>query len=343
MADMFSVAPGFAAYLGGQQNFRANQEAQMKQQELGQLIQQRAAEEARKAAMHPIEMEKAGLGNQELSARIPGVQADSRLKGTVADVSQATMPGQIAATNSENSDKVSKNQYEQYQRTRDVFMTSGVELESVPVPMRAQFLKQRFEAAGMNTQNPQIQQMLMQAQQNPEAFPKMIQQMGERIGQLAEATSPTARSAATVARIGAAERRYATDAQERASKYTADKSFEARTVNANSKGKAFDIETAIRSGKMSPERAAIAADLEASRATNPEEKMFWMEKARQWERFVYQRPQGGKEGNTILTPEGGLGQRQIQPALGQDGGKSPLNESTAGQTKSGVKYKIIPN
>jgi hypothetical protein len=345
MSDMFSSNGfnGFSAFQAGQKGQADLQSEQLKQRELAELIRAKQQEQMFNAQKHPYELEKLGLANRTTEATLPGVAADSLKKGLEAQITQQTMPGAVAKTNSDNRNAVGKNAHEEYERTRQVFLTAGPQLSTVPPPMRAQALHQIFAANQIDPNRPEVQQMLQLAQQNPEKFPQIIQMIGERLGAQAQAMSPQARSAESVARIGAAERRYAADAQERAAKYTADRSLEGRKAAAAAKTNTADtIEAGLKSGRLKAAEAAMAAELEAAKATDPEDRAFWLNKARTWERFVYQRPQGGREGTTQLGPDGTLQPRTIEPALGQEEGKSPLNESTK-RTKSGVTYKIIPN
>jgi hypothetical protein len=120
--------------------------------------------------------------------------------------------------------------------------------------------------------------------------------------------------------MNAASHKYSADQQLAGQKYVADTNGRTRVEAAKARGgTASTIEQGLISGKIKAAEAALSADLAASRAVDPEEKAFWTQKARQWERFVYQRPQGGKEGGTQLGPDGSLQQRTIQPALGQEG------------------------
>jgi hypothetical protein len=69
----------------------------------------RRMEGDRYGQMTPLEVEGKGLQNQETQARIPGVQATSRLMGTNADIRARTAPGEIGATNSGNFLKTLEN------------------------------------------------------------------------------------------------------------------------------------------------------------------------------------------------------------------------------------------
>ena len=103
LATLMHMAPSTGAMFTGMQFDSDMQDADMKRQELAQLIAQRAAEEQRKQALAPYDLEKARLANETTRAQLPGVQADSRAKGLAADFTQATQPGKIALTNQDNS------------------------------------------------------------------------------------------------------------------------------------------------------------------------------------------------------------------------------------------------
>ena len=111
MADLSSlmqIAPTTAAgFMGINQRNDEIMDA-LRQQELSQLMTNRAGEESRKTAMHPFELEKARLGNETTSAQLPGVIADSDSKRLKAKREGATYQSDVDATLSENAMKTYK-------------------------------------------------------------------------------------------------------------------------------------------------------------------------------------------------------------------------------------------
>lgn len=89
LAALMQHAPGMAGYYIGRQQKEEAEQHQQKLMELAQLMQMRQAQEGRAAAKHPLEMEQMGLQNKTTNAQLPGIEADSTLKGVNARVAKA--------------------------------------------------------------------------------------------------------------------------------------------------------------------------------------------------------------------------------------------------------------
>jgi hypothetical protein len=330
LTSLMQMSPGMGGFYMGQNQANNTAMDQLKMRELADLVQQRALESQQKQQMNPLLQEHQRLQNQGLQAGLPGITAEAQTRQQAAQKGAATLQSGIEATNATNQKTVDDAKYEKLTKTRDVMLQAGPVLSQVPPPMRGAAFRQMIEQAGMNINNPQVQAILAQAQNNPEGFPQMIAQMAEQLGKQATMMNPAAQASKYTADAHERASKYGDDKRFEAAKYTADKSEKARIRVAEIKNEAASMEQGIMNGKVPPDRAAVAAKLRADRATDPEEKAFWQQKAAEFERFSYNKAQAGREGSMQLTP------KTIAPALGPGGPK-------AGQTSSGVKYKIIPN
>lgn len=106
LSQLMQIAPTTAAGFVGINQRQNEQMEQLRQMELAQMMQTRMAEESRKSAMHPFELEKARLGNETTSAQLPGVRANSRSLTTKTDIAEATKGSEIDSTNFENQNKI---------------------------------------------------------------------------------------------------------------------------------------------------------------------------------------------------------------------------------------------
>lgn len=102
LASLMRIAPTVGAGFAGIDQRQQEQKNLLQQQELAQLISARMQDAQFKAQQQPFELEKLRLGNQKASAELPGISADSRLKGVTADIATATKDSSIDATNTDN-------------------------------------------------------------------------------------------------------------------------------------------------------------------------------------------------------------------------------------------------
>jgi len=316
LSSLMNIAPGTSAFFMGQN--------QAQQRALKDLEQMKMAAEASQAAdkhrlemqLAPLKQQNQSLINQGLERGLEGITADSSLKGTNARKAAATATSDIETILSNNESTKGKNSEEARTRTTNFLLQAGPQLHNTPGPLRAGAFKAMIEQAGMNANNPQIKQMLLMAQQNPEAFPQAISAMADRLGQQAVSMNPNARVSRenNTASIASSEKQG--DANRSTQKEIAEIQARSREAIASAKKTGADLTTAILSGKVSPEKAAVAAKLQADLAKTEEERQFWQQKAMEYEQFTYNKPQAGGVGKPTIDPEGGLGQRTITPALG---------------------------
>lgn len=102
LAQLMEIAPTVGAGFIGENQAMQQRTDEAKLMELAQLIQARQGQEQRAQAMHPFELDAKRLGNDSLSAQIPGQRATSRKLGVDASIAEATQGSAIEAKDSEN-------------------------------------------------------------------------------------------------------------------------------------------------------------------------------------------------------------------------------------------------
>lgn len=337
LSQLFQYAPTTAGAFLGQQISLDNTKGRLANDTLAQQLQLEAAKEAREQEMFPLRKSNLDLQNQGLGAELPGKTADSRKKKLDADLAEQTFDSNKQATLSKNATQITKDQYEQAENASKTLMTIGDQLSGMPPMLRKQHLDQVITDMKMNPNSPLVQMM---RQMDPNKLPDFTKQLSKRIGDQLLTMNPGARAQMYSADVQASASRYHSDKAAESAKYVADKNAEAKVMVANTKAKVLDLEELVLAGKMAPERAAIAAKLQADKATDPEIKEMWQNQASRWERFVYNKAAAGHEGAAQLdTENGGIKSRVTPPALGPE---QPAGAPKANQTSSGTKYKIIP-
>lgn len=334
LAALMGIAPTTAAMFMGENQALARRAKDTEQEKmLGEILQ--AAEKHRaEQAMAPLKMQYQQLQNEGLSADLPGRRAESTLKELTTQQKQATYDSDVATTLSTNENTQGKHADDKRQRATSFLLEAGPMMNSVPPMMRGQAFRALIEQNKMNASSPMIQQMLAMAEKNPEQFPQMITQLADRLGAQATQMNPAAR----VSRENNASNnavRVSEGALDRAQQMKiAEMNNSTKERLAAAKDQAKSLSAAILSGKVPPERAAVAAKLQADMApAGSPEKDFWQAQAMQYEQFVYNRAAASGQGKPQLSPDGGIENRELKPALS--------GKPTTGQTSSGTKYQII--
>lgn len=336
LAQMMQVAPGTASFFMGQNQANKVAEDRLKQRELADLIAQRAAEAQQKAQMNPLMLENQQLQNRGLQEGLGGITADSQMKRLKAERDAATQGSTIDATNFENADKVNKGKYEQFERGQKFMMQAGAQLAEAPPALRAGVFRQMIEQAGMNANAPHLQAMMLAAQRDPDALPKMAQAMAERLGKQALAMNPAAQASMYGHRLAAEASKYGDDKRLEGTKYSADE--RARTARAKTESKLKEADSTIarwKEGKIPNDRLLSIAQYELTYAQTDEERKKWMEAGIAAQNAMKYSGDVKNDGKNALGEDGNIVQREAKPPITRE--EAPK----AGQTKSGVKFKII--
>lgn len=142
LSTLFKYAPTTAAGYIGIDQAQQEQMNRLKQEELADLIRQRAMEASQKAEMHPFELERARLGNQKASAELPGIIGDSSLKQTNAAKAAGTLSSDIEAGNIKNKMQV-------YQTLGQHLGSMSSAIDGNPSAPPHAVLAQQLQAAGI--------------------------------------------------------------------------------------------------------------------------------------------------------------------------------------------------
>lgn len=303
MADLSSLlqmSPGVGGFMMGQQQASQLATDEQRRQELAQLVQIRMQEAQQKADMAPLMMEHQRLQNSGLSAGLGGIAATSKQKGLEAAMAEKTFDSDVAAKTAKNEKTVDDTAFARHQHAQQVMLEAGPMLESVPPPMRAMAFREHLRGAGLNPDSPQLARMLALAQSNPQAFPAQVSKLAEALGAQAEAMNPAARSAKAVAGINRASAEKIAAGHDATSLRVAEIGAQAKRDVQAAKGGAADVWSNLISGKMTSDKAFVAAAAGKLKAKTDEEKAVWDELGRMVEQFTYNKPQARDQGAPTL-------------------------------------------
>lgn len=350
LSELTALSPGVGSYFIGQ-NQQSNLDTEaMRRSELAQLIQQQQQTYDQNSKLNPLLIEAQMLKNQGDQASLPGKVAQSEITQQTAKKGAATLDSDILAQQTKNQDEVNISKYNNMLRARDTMLQAGPMLQSVPEPLRAQAFMQHLKQNGINTDSPDIQQMIAAAQRDPTNFPTMVSQIADNLGKQAILLNPQARVQQEGHRLSAAATVQAANihagATEEAARITAGGRVDAARVRTE---QANNLLQNMIMGKVNPDKAPAAAMAEAQRLDangDTEGAQYWRDQVPILERYAYNLRNASKEGQTqVETGEDGkakLTPKTINPVLGESTAKPP-KAPTQGTTSSGVKYKIIPN
>jgi hypothetical protein len=350
LTSLMDMSPGVGAFYIGQNQANNVAQDQLRQQELAQIIQKYQIANQQDQAMNPLKLTEQGLMNQGLQADLPGKVAKAQQEQTTATKGQATLESDIAAAKSNNAETVSKNQYSDYVRARDVMLQAGPMLANVPAPMRAQAFLDHIKANHMDPNSPSIQQFIAQAQRDPAGFPQYIAGVADKLGAQAVAMNPEARVQQEGHRLSAG-------ATVEAAKLHSNATVEAARIGAQGRVDAVfarqqvanDIDQDFLHGKNTAEQSATKASYlaqKALRANNNDDYQYFQAMANRYEKLAMQLKDAQHNGQMGLgqNPDGsvGLTPHTINPALGE--GLPPVNQAVpkTGKTKSGANFTIVP-
>jgi hypothetical protein len=316
LSDMFKVAPVTAAGFTGANQALDQRNKQVENARLAQVLADLQQKHSQNEQTFPVELLGKQLGNQRTQAEIPGIQARGLQDQLTAQKSQQTFTSDVAATNSDNQNKVGKNQSAQYERYMSDLTQFGSVLEKVPVPMRVATLKQMLDGAGYANMPQQLFQMVSA---DPQRMPQALREAASAMGQMKAQQSPAYHQGMDVAELTrkSAERVAAGHdatalAQERMRQ-------EGKANTAKQKqDQAKDIIGQVRAGKMNFEKAATALHILGTLAEGDDpNKKTYLELAAQMQEAALKQKREGAPGRV---DPGGMGVETVpaqQPNLGK--------------------------
>jgi preprotein translocase subunit SecA len=263
--------------------------------------------------MNPLLVDQRRLANQGLEAGLPGIAADSTLKGINATKAGATLQTDIAAGNDDNIHKMDENKMKKIKQVQDVFTASAPIIRQTPNWKRAEVLSKYLENAGVNPQSAQYQQFMQMADKDPDNLPTVMDKMADEMGAQLESASPVARSAKAVANINATSHEKVAAGNNAATIQAARISADSREAVASAKNKVSSIEDAVRSGKVTPDKAAVAYDLEAQTAPTQELKDYYKGQAYKMQQLAVALKDAGAPGKADLGALGVTPRQSVAP------------------------------
>lgn len=348
MSDLTSLmkyAPGSAGFMMGQNNTQSQQSEALRQQELKQLIAQRMAEEQRKQQMAPLEMDKLRLGNEGLAAGLPGITADSKLKGLNAQFTEATNPAAIEGTTSKFANQVDEDKFKMINRFQDWTIKTGVSLEQTPPLLRKQALLERLQAAKMNPDNPMVKNFMTELNQmDPQMWPKYFGDLANKLGEIEAKQNPAYRASTENSVRSDATTRRGQDISASTSRYVANKGAESRIKVAELKKQklASDIVAGVKAGTIGYEKAATHFEILSMMEEDETKAEQYAKAAKSFQEAHLRAKREGAAGRP--NPEG-VGVQAVPPQEPNLGSRAapaaPPVAPPTGKTKSGASYTII--
>lgn len=250
------LGPGVGAQWAGQQEALSQQGKQADNQRLAALAQELQQKMQFAEQDQPLSLEKMRLTNQGLAAGLPGIAADSLLKGTAADYARDTLAAKTKFGNADYADKEETIKTKKAAQLGDTFTKAGAWLGSLPPVQRAGALLEHLRAQGLPIDGPAGQPFLgIIKNTSAENLPDVLIQNGRKMVEMSEAymkhLDGIKENNVSQEKIGAANNRTTLAARQmdiNAGKYAkkeSDTSFEGAVNSALSKAKSAKDQHAI--------------------------------------------------------------------------------------------------
>lgn len=317
MADLRSlmqIAPSTAAYFTGQEFADSRQKEQLEQQKLAQTIQDLKASAEQAKQMNPLLLEQQRLKNQTSQAELPGVVADSTLKGINADFAKQTKETKVE----EAKTKLDADRAKLFDTRSKQFMELAPILEAIPTHLgqRSAAAIQMLGQIGLDVNSPQAKVLLQSPETMPAVMKKIAQRMAEQSSAYIQAMDTTKLSRESAERI--AKGNNATQIQMNRDR------IESAERRAASKQQIQDdvkqLVAQVQAGKLSFEKAAAAFEIKSFLEKDPELKQEYAEMARKFEEANLKAKNAAAQGKPDVAGMG-IPTQTITPALG--GGAKP--------------------
>lgn len=315
MADLRSlmqIAPSTAAYFTGQEFADSRQKEQLEQQKLAQTIQDLKASAEQAKQMNPLLLEQQRLRNQISQAELPGVVADSTLKGINADIAGQTKETKVE----EAKTKLDADRAKLFDTRSKQFMELAPILEAIPTHLgqRSAAAIQMLGQIGLDVNSPQAKVLLQSPETMPAVMKKIAQRMAEQSSAYIQAMDVANFNKGVQKDIAAGNN--ATQLQ--VARINADSRLQAAA--ARSQKKASDIISQVQSGKLTFEKAATAFEVMASLEEDGEKKQAYFDMAKKFEEANLKAKNAAAQGKPDVAGMG-IPTQTITPALG--GGAKP--------------------
>lgn len=298
LAQMMTQSPLVGSAMFGQREAMAQQQEEMKRQELAQTIAKMQQEYAHTQQMNPLKVENQGLQNRGLQAELPGKTADAQRRVLETEEFGRTSEGRVGATNSGNRLKMLGDGIKQGQMIDGVVTQALSEIESIPAPARMARLREIAMDHQVDVNNPQVQRILAAAAQNPAILMQIKQKTAQRMAQM----TPEYQREWMKEQEANKRNKETTNAQ----RYVADKGAESRVAAASARGKATgnDILTRLKEGRVSPANAAAQFEVLAAMSEDERERAQFSKLAETMNKLALQlnpKPQSADLGAVGIT------------------------------------------
>jgi hypothetical protein len=331
LSNFFQVAPTTASMFMGRQFAQEREMEALKQQELANIIAQRQAQEARNSELHPFELEQRRLANEQTGAQIPGIQAESTLKGYKARMAGETYDTDVKTAKAKSQGDYEEEQVKRAQKVHEFLTSASPELEQIPPPLRGQYFRSRIEASGFDPNSPQVQRTMQMVGLDPEGAPARLRQESEKLGKLlAQRTSAYQQAAET----SASHERVAAG-NNRTQKEITQMNIEAGRWNKSARGGSAQdqLEKALVSGSW--DKAATAYDYMAQEAAmngDQQQAIYYQQKAKEYaDKFLQSRSGGSPRAGSL-----DMGQVTDMPT-----NPAPTTQAPSLPTQKGTKENPI--
>jgi hypothetical protein len=343
LASLLQTAPYAASFMMGQQNQADLVQKQIEAQRLRELVTQLQQKNAYDQQANPLELEKLKFGNQyDSQVKLPSGLEDLTAKKLGNQLTQATQPGTIATTNANNALKTATDTTGLARDMQNRLMTIGSTVQGAPPPLRVQAFQKALQDQGIDPNHPLAQGMTKQLQsRDPNAFGQYIKAQADLFGDIA--------SRQNTEYLG---KKYSADQNLAGDKVKAGATVKAAEIAAESRKAVADTrkETNNFWNNYYKQKSAVGQyNMLKSQATkltgdgDEEGAKQLLEMAKE----VY--PRAKAEFEKTNNPKPDLAQLGVPtlpptpfPDEGVSGAGGPGPAGFTGQTKSGIKFKVVP-
>lgn len=273
LAQMMTQSPLVGSAMFGQREAMAQQQEEMKRQELAQTIAKMQQEYAHTQQMNPLKVENQGLQNRGLQAELPGKTADAQRRVLETEEFGRTSEGRVGATNSGNRLKMLGDGIKQGQMIDGVVTQALSEIESIPAPARMARLREIAMDHQVDVNNPQVQRILAAAAQNPAILMQIKQKTAQRMAQM----TPEYQRELMKEENANKRNKETTNAQ----RYVADKGAMSRIEVARAKTNSVKLHVldAVRAGKLKANEVPAAYRAQAQSEKDPDVREWLLNEA----------------------------------------------------------------
>jgi hypothetical protein len=314
LSTLMNIAPFAGSYATLQTNDSENALRASETARVQQLVKDLQQQHSFNDQANPLKLAGLDLHNQyEQNVHLPEGLQDVQSKTLKNQTTAATQSSTIDATNAGNQLKTAEDKSALARDMQGRLLRIGAEVQSTPAPLRYQALSTAFEKEGIDSSHPLAQNMIQKLKSyDPTAFGQYITQQADTFGKIASLQDTKYRGETESANTRAAAEKYSANVRAGAEKYAADQHLEGTKYLADQRlagvkarsSASTDVMQGVLSGKVSPDKGAVAMMAQAQKALDEGDLEGAREKATQaklFETMMYQRAAAGKAGSPTLS------------------------------------------